>query len=171
MNDHQHEWRREYAPNYRQASEANDWRETCGCGASRSGSDDSPTVLDWKRLRLADWCLRDERGRHRSRTNFYWHDLAAEYDRLTRETEPVKRRRKVKIENSETDEEAFGFEPRWSNRCQECGAPIGMLGGYEPEALRELASYATHLPGCMPDVDFCWCGLDAAVAARDKAGS
>ncbi len=37
---HQHQWKREYAPGYRQASEANDWREECACGAFRSGTDD-----------------------------------------------------------------------------------------------------------------------------------
>ena len=50
---HVHEWVREYAPNYRQVSEANDWREECACGAFRSGTDDPPAApraegLDWR---------------------------------------------------------------------------------------------------------------------------
>lgn len=36
---HQHEWKREYAPNYRQASEADDWRDECACGAFRTSGD------------------------------------------------------------------------------------------------------------------------------------
>jgi hypothetical protein len=36
---HEHVWTREYAPNYRQASEADDWREECACGETRTGSD------------------------------------------------------------------------------------------------------------------------------------
>src|SRR5688500_11564480 len=36
---HQHEWTREYAPGYRQASEAGDWRETCSCGVWRTSGD------------------------------------------------------------------------------------------------------------------------------------
>ena len=39
---HEHVWKREYAPGYRQASEADDWREECECGAFRTGTDAAP---------------------------------------------------------------------------------------------------------------------------------
>lgn len=55
---HVHEWVREYAPNYRQISEADDWREECACGAWRTSGDvdraSSPAAPDVRSPRFRD---------------------------------------------------------------------------------------------------------------------